>query len=237
MKVVESHHQVLSVWAEYRRKCERAPVLLTLDHHTDTSLPFRSHLGKQFPKDRILQEEQRQNLLKQISYLDAVSVMKAEALLSHDEHILTALNTDILSSAFVIAQNARDTDLETYRQHRVCCYSVGRSGAHVSLSECDHVLESSFLRSAIEHFNQIRKQNGEGELLEGDYILDVDLDYFNTMRAVNPQNPQLYKQLYKKAGLVTVATETVHVLLCSRESGLTSTKLLESLEQLHASAD
>jgi len=236
MKVVQSHHQVLSLWAEFRRQREQAPLLFTLDHHTDTSLPFRNFLQKKFPQNRERQDEEREILLRQISFRDAKSVDDAVTFLSHDEHILTALNCDILSGAFVVAQNARDTDLEVYLRHKVCCYSVARTGAQASREECDRVLESDFLQTAIEHFNHVRRLNGEDKILSQDFIFDVDLDYFNTLRAVNPQDSQLYRQLSKKAGLFTVAAEPEHVLICAREDGLTSDKLLKSLEQIHATS-
>ncbi len=236
MKVVKSHHQVLSIWAEYRRRRERAPLLITLDHHTDTSLPFRNYLKEKFPEDKKLQDAERQKLLKQISYTDVDSVSMAQTLLSHDEHILTALSSDILSAAFVVAQNAMDTGLQIYREHKVCCYTVARSGTQASISECDRVLESDFLHSAVLHFNRVRQQNGEVDLLSQDYILDVDLDYFNTLRGVTPENPTFYQELFKNAGLITVAAESEHVLLCAREDGLNSDILLESLKKLHAPA-
>lgn len=236
MKVVQSHHQVLSIWAEYRRRREQAPILITLDHHTDTSLPFRNYLKQKYPNDKNQQESERQKLLQQLSYSDADSVSAAQSLLSHDEHILTALGSNILSAAFVVAQNAMDTDIKIYREHKVCCYSVARSGAQASSSECDRVLESDFLQTALAHFNSIRQQNDESELLSQDYIFDIDLDYLNTRRAVTPEDPAVYRQLLTNAGLITVAAEPEHVLLCSREAGLNSDILLESLKKLHASS-
>lgn len=236
MKVVQSHHQVLSIWADYRRRRERAPILITLDHHTDTSLPFRNYLKQKHPDNKQQQDDERQKLLKQISFLNDDSIGAAQALLSHDEHILTALSSDLLSAAFVIAQNAMDTELQVYREHKICCYSVARSGSQASLSECDRVLEADFLQSALQHFNKVRQQNDEGDVLAQDYILDVDLDYFNTLRGVTPKDPTLYQQLVKNAGLITVAAETEHVLLCAREPDLSSAILLESLKKLHAPA-
>jgi hypothetical protein len=234
MKVVQSHHQVLSIWAEYRRERERAPILITLDHHTDTSLPFRNYLREKFPDNKRQQDDERQKLLHQISYSDVASVKAAQALLSHDEHIITALGSDILSACFVIAQNAMDTELQVYREHKVCCYSVARTGVQATMGECDRVLEADFLRSALQHFNKVRLQNDESELLTQDYILDVDLDYFNTHRGTTPKDPTVYQQLVKNAGLITVAAEPEHVLLCAREAGVNSALLLESLKKLHA---
>lgn len=236
MKVVESHHQVLSVWAEYRRQKQRAPYLITLDHHTDTSFPFRNHLAKKFPNQKSQQDEERQKLLNEISFLKPESVLHAQSLLSHDEHILTALACDILAGVFVVAHNAMDTDLQVYLQHKVCCYSVARGGRQASLAECDRVLESDFLNQALLHFSKIREQAKEGDLLQQDYILDVDLDYFNTLQGTNPSDAKVYQSLFKNAGLITVALESEHVKLCAREPGLDSSNLLQRLKQLHATA-
>lgn len=228
MVIVEHHHQVLESWAAYRKTLPKAPRLLTLDHHTDTSPPFRHYLNKNLPAD--LHEEMRQALLAEIDFKDKHSLTAATEKLSHDEHILTAIKTDIVSSAFVVAQNARDTDLTVYKQHRICCYSVGRNPSQLraTIDECDNVLESSFLSSALTFFQQMCAQVEEN-FLEGEYILDIDLDYFNTKKSINPTESGVFRKLIQGAGLITVATEKNHVSICAREPGLTSEDLLESL--------
>lgn len=228
MVIVEHHHQVLTSWAKYRRTLATAPRLITLDHHTDTSLPFRHYLNKNVPSDQHM--ERRQQLLEQINFNNETSVSAVIEQLSHDEHILTAIKTDIISSAFVIAQNARDTDVAVYREHRVCCFSVGRNPQQrqATIEECDRVLESSFLGSALEYFQKIAAQANEN-FLSNQYILDIDLDYLNTIKSVKPTDSNVFTQLIQGAGLITIATEKNHVALCSREPGLTSEALLESL--------
>lgn len=38
--IVEDHNEVLLSWSKYRRAVDSSPILLTLDHHTDTHAPF-----------------------------------------------------------------------------------------------------------------------------------------------------------------------------------------------------
>lgn len=231
MHVVESHHLVLPIWAEYRSRLECPPYLITLDHHTDTSLPFRNHL-KKMTSDLHIQEIERKKQIEAIDFKQASTVLSATNLLSHDEHVLTAVQAGIIAGAFVVAQNARDTDIDVYKEHRVCCYSVSRAhpSSMATLEECDRVLESSFLQGALDHFKNILAQEpGALPLLENNYILDIDLDYFNTKKSIRPEDRKLFLKLAKGAGLVTIATEPDHVLKCAREDHVHSDDLLQEL--------
>ncbi len=234
MHVVESHHDVLPIWATYRRGVSRAPYLITLDHHTDTSSPFRNYL-KKLTADPERQAQEQQKLLKQIDFRNPASVLEATKLLSHDEHILTALQTGIIGGAFVVAQNARDTELSVYQQYRVCCYSVARENPSslATIDECDRVLESSFLQSALNHFEKILAQDSvSGPLFENAYIFDIDLDYFNTKKSIAPIDRAVLLHLANRAGLITIATESDHVLKCAREDHVRSEDLLQSLTHI-----
>ena len=179
--IVENHHEVLLPWAKCRQQASQAPRLITLDHHTDTSAPFRKHLrhlsGAQF-------SEEQKICLDGMSYQDPESLQKSLKSLAHDEHIVTALKKDVVSAAFVIAHNARDTDLLTYQQHQIVCYSAGRepSTTAVSRAECDRVLESTFLEGALAHFERILREAREADLFSRPYILDIDMDVFNTRK-------------------------------------------------------
>lgn len=232
MHFVTDHHHVLPIWAEYRRRLTVAPRLLTLDHHTDTSSPFRSFLKKQFPNDVKQQNEQRQKCLQQIDFWNPESIQACLAQLSHDEHILTAVQSGIISAACVIAHNARDTDLKTYQDHQVICYSVERNQSSQGLvaTEYDQVLESSFLESALKYFDSVFAQNNELNLLQDPYILDIDLDYFNTHKSALPEDKSVFLKLLRSAGLVTIATEPDYVKKCAIDSDLTADMILASLQ-------
>lgn len=69
------------------------------------------------------------------------------------------------------------------------------------------VLESDHLRDRIAIFNQILRDEGAPELQEAPYILDIDLDAFNTARSITPQNPDLFYELIRGAIGITIAVE------------------------------
>lgn len=233
MVIVESHHHVLLAWAQYRNRLECAPRLLTLDHHTDTSAPFRSYLRAQGVKDTVSMNYQRQRWLKAINYREPSTIADAIERLDHDEHIVTALETDIIESAFVIAHNATDTDLKIYKDHKIMCVSVEAGDrSSVSREACDLVLESAFLSQKIDQFNQQLFAANEAPLLSRPYILDIDLDYLNTFKSVHPGATDYLKMLAQQAGLITVATEPNHVELCAIDKDLRSVYLLEHLQKL-----
>ena len=227
--IVESHHRVLSSWAEYRKALARAPRLLTLDHHTDTSAPFRNRL-----KGHADFEQVQLQWLSDIDFKRPQTVDEAIQRLSHDEHITTAIRSDIISSALVVAHNAMDTDAAIYERHRIICHSVARSASSkfVTRKECDEVIESSFLDSAIMSFDQALSRKAEPLLREEPYILDIDLDYFNTRKSIAPVCAKTLRVLAQSAGLITVATEPEHVQSCSLEPELTSDYLLPRLLEL-----
>jgi hypothetical protein len=91
--IVEKHHQVLRPWAEYRRK-KHSPIVISLDHHTDTRSAFSSHCQG---KDSCKQEN-----VSKIDYLSDQSINFAISNLQFDEHIDAALKADIILKAFII---------------------------------------------------------------------------------------------------------------------------------------
>jgi hypothetical protein len=262
VKVVDSHHKVLVHWAEYRRSLGTSPRLVTLDHHTDTSKPFRryiqqndlvakslrsNHLGSDFSftaKDQELCFNQIQNdLLTIMDFNNPRSIDMAIEKLNNDEHIIAAIKSDIISSALVIAHNASNTDLSTYLEHKIICRSVneipdglGNLAIGKLKLDSDSVLESEFLDNSIAEFNKILESNNEENFLQTPYILDIDLDYFNTFKSIEPSNSQCFESLVQGAGLVTIATEPEYVKSCALESGLTSAYLLDKLINMIPSA-
>jgi hypothetical protein len=238
MIIVDSHHKVLPGWAEYRKTLAQPPRLITLDYHTDTSKPFRRFLKKTYG-DSLENDSRARGLLGSMDFKSPDSMNNAVKHLNNDEHIMAAIMSGIISSAFVVAHSARDTDLATYGEFKVMCRAIDPDpqSRKVERFLCDQVLESAFLKDKIESLNKDLMQLGEVALFDAPYILDIDLDYFNTLKSVQPENADMFRSMVQRAGLISVATEPDYVNHCSLDQGLTSDILLSNLMTLIQSTE
>ncbi len=234
MFIVDRHHLVLTAWSHLRRTLAEAPRLISLDHHTDTSPSFRNHLNGLGSLPAIQKEELREKLVRALDFRNSESIFSGIKKLNNDEHIVAAIQSDIISSAFVVAHKAANTDVQTYHAHRIACWSVDSTAcaSDVSREDCDRVLTSEFLTSAISRFDQILAQVGESPLLATPYILDIDLDYFNTAKGLSPLDSNVFRSLWHNASLVTIATEPDYVDHCALDPDLDSAWILEKLQNL-----
>jgi hypothetical protein len=231
--VVDSHHKAIAAWANCRASKNVAPRLITLDHHTDTSKPFRNYLNTHYGRDYEFAENLRANWLQDLDFRNSQTVDLAISKLSNDEHIITAIKTDIISSAFVVAHNAINTDFSVYKEHKVVCRGVDKGlKDNNTRASYDEVLESPFLDWALSSFNEILIQARELQLHQSPYILDIDLDYLNTFKSVQPKDSNTLRQLAAGADLITLATEPEYVKSCAIDQGLNSEYLLDQLRAL-----
>jgi hypothetical protein len=69
-------------------------------------------------------------------------------------------------------------------------------------------LESFFIADRIELINSICSTAGKKLLFQRPYILDVDLDYFNTKKAIAPNDAAAFHDLIRGASIITIALES-----------------------------
>lgn len=203
--IVEQHHEVLPAWAE-----STASRVISLDFHTDTLPAFQrfiEHGGT--PPEFSSEPETIAGLLQ---------------FMRHDEHFDYALKSGIVDSIQLIshfnftrsvpdgvtiyvpdgAENLKEYDVDLL--------------APEFFLRADKMLEDSFLKDKL------------NRLPEPPYILDIDLDYFVTKRSLQPEEPDFFIQLFRRAETVTIAMEKEWVKLLSRPGdNLTSEYILKTI--------
>ncbi len=100
--IVKAHHLALAPWALLRRKLDRAPNLITIDHHTDTHEAFLGHAHLETYESGGDSWALAETLVKKIDFRDDPNLAWAINLLRHDEHIHAATRSVILDYAFCI---------------------------------------------------------------------------------------------------------------------------------------
>ena len=100
--VVDEHHYALAPWALIRRRLDRAPNLVTIDHHTDVYEAFLGHAHLETYESGGDALALARELVKGIDWRDNQSLLWAIERLHHDEHIDAATMSGILNYAFCI---------------------------------------------------------------------------------------------------------------------------------------
>jgi hypothetical protein len=245
--IVRAHHHVLGGWAEVRRNQEQAgagaPALLTLDHHTDTYEPFyrnrywAAHQGLNDDNQAAMQAL-LPGMIDAIDWNKKTTVKRAIGKLQHDEHIRTAIQSSIVSRAFVInlsSETHADATGHVYATCSGCASTACPKVIHddqCERSRADQVLESIHLNHEIGVLDAMARANGEPGVVADPYILDIDLDYFHTQKGIAPTDTATFYQLVQNALAITIATEPACVRsLRLPGSTITGKSLLENMRQ------
>lgn len=229
--IEEEHHHVLKYWIYYTLESSSVPYLITLDHHIDTLSAFNKYGWFNIKKenDSSVKELQRvkqvvQKLIEDINLKDLSFLQN----LKHDEHIDFSIKKNIISKAFVISYSSepslRDMNNENiYYIRRSSCYIGCNKTIHDD--ECtrkiyDTCIESGFLQDALNNIPIEYKDN---------YILDIDLDYFHTIKSLDPKSKEVFYDLIKNAKLITIATECEWVNRTKLDEEINSEYILDKL--------
>ena len=222
--VVEHHHHVLEAWAKLRAKLVHAPLLITLDFHTDTHAAFQSDYCRQRAGQDTSIAQVEANAAarsKSVDFNDFATVKAAIDQLRNDEHIDCARRSDIILETFILL--GRESG-EAPGWARV--FTATNRHPNDERDRADEILTPAILDMRLD---AIEAQIG-ARLSEVDYILDIDLDVFSTQAAIGPTASQRFHELIRHAGLITIAMETecVEDLRLEGED-ITSASLLKDL--------
>ncbi|WP_242311990.1 UPF0489 family protein [Bacillus cereus group sp. BfR-BA-01331] len=255
--IVEHHHHVLEPWAIHRER-NAAPILVTLDHHTDCNSAFLNHSSCKFKGESgeviAEREDYRRICVEQINYNDLQTVQSAIGNLKHDEHIDAAIKSNIIEKAFIINYNAcSDTPISFKEEKRIEAFNfkmLGMSpgedfevqapeGYHESTDsmyildrKCwignqtehpdpcndnckkphyDQAIESIYLEDKLNTINEMVPGLIQDNQFTQEYILDIDLDYFHTLRSIHPEDYDIFYNLIRNAKIITIAMESLCV--------------------------
>ncbi|WP_321942718.1 peptide arginase family protein [Burkholderia cenocepacia] len=241
--VVESHHHVLRGWAEVRRSQPSSPppALLTLDHHTDLEEPFDDHRfyathQRMTDQNAAAKKALLPGMIAAIDWNIEATVEAAIDKLKHDEHIRTAVQAGILSRAFVVnLESEYIADEEVYGV-RADYDEIGCTRPNtdplIEKERIDRVLESMYLDHVLASLDSMAQGGGAPAVTAQPYILDIDLDYFHSEKAIEPDDPETFYRLAQNALAITIATEPGCVkALRWPGSKITGKTLLARMEQ------
>jgi hypothetical protein len=226
--IVMKHQAVLEAWADIRKTLSKAPILITLDHHTDTILAFNRHLcvsgrhkvdAQSWEHIFALAEEDCQK----IKVNDRASVIDAVGRLNNDEHIDAAIRAGIIDHAYVISYSEsygepRVADGEAYERPYNGIFQL-KSGCTVGCKPSTHTddcylehsaqaIETIYLQDKLNTIRRMSQALGISNVLEERFVFDVDLDYFHSARSIAPKDPTRFYDLIRRAIAITVATES-----------------------------
>ena len=216
--IVDVHNEVLVPWAVERNKLTDAPNLITFDTHTDTHHAFLRRAGLDSGNyDFNTINSIRMKYLDSINHDDIGSVKSAVRILNNDEHIVAALEKDIINKALVECYDSkggypinmgnyyedRDTKPNLYVPQTDDLYdNDGNNLFEISMWE-DEFLTKIFHR----YSDMIGEKISVDDFIKENYILDIDLDCFRYLNVVNPSNDNIIKKLFKNSTAITIAKE------------------------------
>lgn len=199
----EQHHNVLEAWFTARREAGHALPLISFDYHTDTLPAFNEEVTRRFRKQngRPPEKPERDALCAEehagYDWTDERAVKDAIMRLSHDEHIDAAVRAGIVSTVTIVLGCYDPGFVPPWASVLIPPCPAGHEGAHddaCTRAFVDRSLEDEVLAPLFSP-------------LPADYILDVDLDYFRSARAIQPEHASVFLRLVAGARIITVAEE------------------------------
>ncbi len=240
--IVKSHNQVLEAWEPGEKQN-----LFSLDFHTDTRNAFynyaywRAHsevnAGK-VPDHKVRKNELMEEKIR-LYRNNRMTLEQVNDNLKHDEHLDFAVRTEMIDTAFILANNTNKTSSnpnvhivnskEEYDNHRLIEYSLSsadsvETGDQGREQMAHRAIESEVLEEAFSVAESYR------ETFFDRFILDIDCDYFNTEQSLYPENRESFEKLIRDSEFITIALEPECVDICRYEGhDLDSRKILKRL--------
>ena len=233
--IFEHHHHALKAWS-ITSKCN----LFTLDYHSDTlsafcSYAFEKASEKYDESDKRFKTE-RLRIVSELIHdyrIGKIDINKIIELLKYNEHIVFAVKAKIVNSVFIFcthqgksnySSNRQDKNIVDYSPPCLQTCTKKRHNEECIKLRTDLVIDDTYLGIGMDILNI---HNHE---FFNRYILDIDLDYFNTEKSLSPKNNLKFYNIIKKAEIITISKESSCVLTCRRKKeSINSDSILEKI--------
>lgn len=242
--IFDDHATALKPWAITRQTVGSPLYLLTFDYHTDTHPAF-FHQAYFAASHEDTRWELQNQWLAETDPADLASIESAVQRSKHDEHIAVAVGAGILAAALVVSINgAGPTHSLEYLANRQYG-SIPPRPHHYELPDPlifhldtqwelqnnpEWAIGSRFLNKVLREADDMMAAMGHGPLLDADYLLDIDLDYFTSPVSLEPKQSGTFYRLLRNARAITIAREPRCVSSCSNYT-MTAENSLARLEQ------
>lgn len=218
--IVDDHSEAFIPWGQLYATKSTKSNLITLDHHTDTLKAFRRHIffrvePSKYKDINYLQEVE--NILENLKPTSNESLKDTAEKIRNDEQIDAAIKAGILNYAFVISfsQSIDVPQIGMLPSNHIFeiatrCWTGCDQKIHTdecTIPQADEAIESRFLDRHLEVVNQMTKVVGIDDIFTEPYILDIDLDFFHTRKALTPDDDTTFRKLIRNAEIITIAKE------------------------------
>lgn len=196
------HATAILPWAKIASKQDRPPLLVTLDHHTDTNSAWLRSLFQEVGRDIPRMESIREERVSKLDPKSQEDLLHSMQDLHHDEHIDLAIRLGIISGAVVI-QHSFSSPLPEWKARgmEVIPFDSDHLKDENKRGFYDLALDDQWLTPLIKNLPE------EIHPFKRPYILDIDLDYFKTARSLLPINSSTFTRLVDESLGITVAEE------------------------------
>jgi hypothetical protein len=110
--------------------------------------------------------------------------------------------------------------------------TVGGDEADCERALADAAIESWLLADRLSVLDEMIRSIGYGSLAEAPYILDLDLDYFRTLKSLSPDDSAEFLKLAQGAKAITIAREPKFVEMGRLDSGVDASTNLNAILNL-----
>lgn len=189
IRVLEDHQYALLIWGELFQALKKPFILVSIDYHPDTNPAFwlyayQKAMAIDPQRENELVEKFRKKMMASIDSHNSESLWEVMDNMRNDEHINTALDLGYLKDYHMI---------NCMEKHQYI------SGNHYL------VPEDQFGSLEDRMFNTVGLPMKN--LVENEFILDIDLDYFLSLKnfELNLNENKIFGQLVEQAQIITVA--------------------------------